>query len=187
MKKHKLLFLALVAIILLSGCKNTYHVISKSTFDKTINEIKSDIAKQGYALSGISTDSKNNVYVAGTSYSTSAGYGSKMANDMVTTDTYRFTHDDGSTMSFSVSYKAMQDAPGSLIYVTEVFVPGCEVSNPQLYDTLCGSNSPVNKIYAMPQDTSFQKTNAGGTLLLLTFLALIMGGLSFFIYSAMQL
>ena len=161
------------AAVLLSSCTNTYLVTSRSTFDKTVNEVKSDLAKQGYAPSGSSTDTKNNVYVEGTSYSKYAGYGSKMANDFVTTDTYRFSHEDGSSMSFSVSYKARQDAMKGLIYVTEVSTAGCETSNAKQYDALCGSNSPVKKLNTLPQDASVEELDVVGTTLLTTGLTVL--------------
>ena len=158
---------------LITSCTISHPVTTRGTFDKTVDEIKSDLAKRGYAPSGSSTETKNNVYVEGTSYSKYTGYGSKMANDFVTTDTYRFTHDDGSTMSFSVSYKAMQDASNGLVYVTEVSTAGCETSNAKQYDLLCGSNSPVNKINTMSQDASIQKTDILSTTLLVTGLTLL--------------
>ena len=161
------------AVVLLSSCTTTYPVTSRSTFDKTIDEVKSDLAKQGYAPSGSSTDTKNNVYVEGTSYSRYTGYGSKMANDFVTTDTYRFSHEDGSTMSFSVSYKANQDPTKGLIYVTEVSTAGCETSNAKQYDVLCGSNSPIKKLNTLPQDASIEKTDVMGTTLLVTGLTVL--------------
>lgn len=106
--KRKVLsvWIAALGTIILASCTNTRLVTSKATFDKSINEVKAELAQQGYAPSGSSSDTKNNVYVEGTSYSRYTGYGSKMANDFITTDTYRFTNEDGNTMNFSVSYKA---------------------------------------------------------------------------------
>jgi hypothetical protein len=167
MKKQRLLMImSASAAIFFSSCTITYPVTSRSTFDKTVNEVKSDLAKQGYAPSGSSTDTKNNVYVEETSYSKYAGYGSKMANDFVTTDTYRFTHEDGSTMSFAVSYKAKQDDSKGLIYVTEVSTAGCETSNAKQYDALCGANSPVKKIETIPQDDSIEVLDIVGNTML---------------------
>lgn len=161
------------AAMLFASCTITHPVTTRSTFEKAVSEVKSDLAKQGYAPSGSSTDTKNNVYVEGTSYSKYTGYGSKMANDFVTTDTYRFTHEDGSTMSFSVSYKANQDRTKGLVYVTEVSTAGCETSNAKQYDALCGSNSPVKKLNTLPQDASIVKTDVMGTTLLVTGLTVL--------------
>ncbi|MBP5341775.1 MAG: hypothetical protein J6Y52_05405 [Bacteroidales bacterium] len=171
--KSFLMLMIASAAVILSSCTTTYPVTARSTFDKTVEEIKSDLAKQGFAPSGSSTETKNNVYVEGTSYSRYSGYGSKMANDFVTTDTYRFSHEDGSTMSFSVSYKANRDETKGLIYVTEVSTAGCEASNAKQYDALCGSNSPVKKLNALPQDAFIEKTDVLGTTLLVTGLTVL--------------
>lgn len=160
--------------LLFASCTITQPVTSRSRFDKTVNEVKSDLARQGYAPSGSSSDTKNNVYVEGTSYSKYTGYGSKMANDYVTTDTYRFTHEDGSTMSFTVSYKAKQDKTKGLVYVTEVSTAGCETSNAKQYDALCGSNSPIKKIDSIAQDASIEIPDVLGN----TMLAVGLGALS---------
>lgn len=160
-----------LGLAILSSCTDTKYVTSKATFDKTINNVKSEIAQKGFAPSGTSSDTKNNVYVEGTSYSRYSGYGSKMANDFVTTDTYRFTNDQGQTMNFSVSYKAKQDASQGLVYVTEVQTAGCETSDAKLYNELCGSNSAVDKIGSMPLDAAIEVPNAGKT----TTLAIVLG------------
>lgn len=83
MKKQKLVIFLFASATLLTGCGSTYSVTSKSMFNKTVNEVKADLAKQGYNLSGSNTETKNNVYVEGTSYSRYAGYGSKMTNDLL--------------------------------------------------------------------------------------------------------
>ena len=175
MKKQRLLILMFASAVLLTSCTITHPVTTRGTFDKTVDEIKSDLAKRGYAPSGSSTETKNNVYVEGTSYSKYTGYGSKMANDFVTTDTYRFTHEDGSTLSFSVSYKANQDPTKGLIYVTEVSNAGCETSNAKQYDALCGINSPVKKIESIPQDATIDVPDVMGNTLLGVGLGLLSG------------
>lgn len=160
-----------MSALALASCTNTRLVTSRTTFDRTVGEVKSDLAKQGFAPSGSSSETKNNVYVEGTSYSKYTGYGSKMANDFITTDTYRFSSEDGTTMNFSVSYKARQN--GNLVYVTEVSTAGCETSNAKQYESLCGSNSPVKKLDSLPQDASFEETDVVGTTLLVTGLSVV--------------
>ena len=172
MKKTKILFVVLATSVFFLGC-TTYHVTSRGEFDRTIGEIQSELALEGYALSGSSTDTKNNVYVEGTSYSYYSGYGSLMANDFITTDTYRFIDEDGNTMSFSVSYRSMKDASQGLLYVTEVATTGCETSNAKQYEGLCGSSSPViKKIQTLPQDATVRKIDEGFA----EFFILILGG-----------
>lgn len=166
----------MLGLTILASCTDTRYVTAKSTFDKTISGVKTEMAQKGYAPSGSSTDTKNNVYVEGTSYSRYTGYGSKMANDFVTTDTYRFTNENGQTMNFSVSYKTNQDATQGLVYVTDVQTAGCETSDAKQYDAMCGSNSPVAKIDKMPQDASIEVTNVAKTTGLTIVLSLV-GGL----------
>lgn len=166
MKKTSCICASLVSIIALTSCTNTRYATSRLTLDRTVEEVKSDLATQGYALSGSSTGMKNNLYVEGTSYSKYTGYGTKMGNDIVTTDTYRFTNDEGSTMNFTLSYKAQQNA--DLTYVTDVVVAGCETSVATEYEKLCGSNSSVRKLEGLPQDASFKVADVVGTTLVAT-------------------
>lgn len=157
------LITAVFGTILLASCTNTRLVTTKTTFDKSIEDVKLELANQGYAPSGSSSDTKNNMYVEGTSYSKYSGYGSKMANDFVTTDTYRFTNEEGNTMNFSVSYKANQNK--ELIYVTDVHTSGCETSDAKQYNTLCGNESPVKQLDRLPQDASFEEIDVMNTAL----------------------
>ena len=173
MRKTRRMMLLLASAVILSSCTNTYYVTSKKTFDDEVASVKSDMAKKGYSLSGSNTETKNNVYVEGTSYSRYTGYGSKMANDFITTDKYRFSDESGNTVDFSVSYKAKQDASTGLVYVTEVSTAGCETSNAKLYDEMCGSNSPIKKIDALPQDASIEVTDVMATTLLVTGLSVV--------------
>lgn len=172
-QKVQTVCIAALGTLILASCTNTRYVTAKSTFDQTVNEVKSDLAQRGFAPSGSSTDTKNNVYVEGTSYSKYSGYGSKMANDFVTTDTYRFTNDEGNTMNFSVTYKAKQN--GNLIYVTDVSTAGCETSNAKQYDSLCGSGSPIKKLDKLPQDATFEEIDVMGTTLAVTGISLLAG------------
>lgn len=166
MKQTSCICACLVSIIALTSCTNTRYATSRLTLDRAVEEVKSDLAQKGYALTGSGSDTKNNIYVEGTSYSKYAGYGTKMANDIVTTDTYRFTNDDGSTMNFTLSYKAQQNA--DLMYVTDVIVAGCETSVPAEYEKLCGPYSSVKKLEKLPQDASYKVTDVVGTTLVAT-------------------
>jgi hypothetical protein len=171
MKKTKMLFVVLATSASFLSC-TTYHVTSRSTFDRTVKEIITEVELKGYSLSGSSTDTKNNVFVEGTSYSKYSGYGSLMANDFITTDTYRFINEDGNTLSFSVSYKPMKDASQGLLYVTEAATTGCETSNAKQYEGLCGSSSPViKKIQTLPQDATVRKIDGGFAAFLILILA----------------
>lgn len=168
MKRISSICTCLVSIIAITSCTNTRYATSRLTLDRSIEEVKLDLAQKGYALTGSGSDTKNNMYVEGTSYSQYTGYGTKMANDIVTTDTYRFTNDDGSTMNFTLSYKVQQNA--ELIYVTDVIVAGCETSVATEYEKLCGQYSSVKKLEKLPQDTTFKVTDVVGTTLLATVL-----------------
>lgn len=168
MKKFYLLIL-LSVLFVFSSCKDTYYVTKKATYYGKINKIHSYLSGQGFYSIGSNSETKNNVYVSATSYSKYTGYGSKMENDFVTTDTYRFADTLGNTMNYSVSYKLREDAITGISYVEDVEVCGCETSNPKDYENLCGRYSMVRQnINNLPKDQTLEKVNMLNTTLVIS-------------------
>ena len=143
---------------------DTFYATKRSTFDKTIVSVQRQLNNEGLKSVGSSSDTKNNLYAAGTSYSKYTGFGTMMENNYVTQDTYRFADAEGNTMNYSVSYSAKR-TEGGVQYVDNVEVCGCETSNPNDYERLCGN--AVRQIKSMPKDQELKKLNVLNTTLTL--------------------
>ena len=161
------LFSLLSVVFCMTSCMDTYYVTKKTTFDNAISSVQSQIASQGFSSTGSNTNTRNNLYAAGTSYSKYTGYGTMMENNFVTQDTYRFSDADGNTMNYSVSYSAKQTSDG-IPYVENLELCGCETSNPKDYERLCGNNSVVKQINDVPKDQKVEKLNVMNTTLAIT-------------------
>ena len=152
---------------------DTYQVTKKTTFDRTIQSVQSQMAQNGFSSTGSSTNTRNETVVTGVSYSKYTGYGSAMANNFITQDTYRFTDTLGNTMNYSVSYSAKQTREG-VPYVENIEVCGCETSNPKDYERLCGKYGLLNKINNIPKDQTIEEVNILNTTLVLS--GIVIGG-----------
>ena len=157
----------------MTSCMDTYQVTKKATFDRTIQSVQSQMAQNGFSSTGSSTNTRNETVVTGVSYSKYTGYGSAMANNFITQDTYRFTDTLGNTMNYSVSYSAKQTKDGEP-YVENIEVCGCETSNPKDYEKLCGRYGLVNKINNIPKDQTIEEVNVLSTTLVLS--GIVIGG-----------
>ena len=100
----RLIFLLFIGCFVFIGCSSPYSVTSSDFFAKEVVKANSEIIEMGYQLSGTETNTKNNLYVKGTSYTPVSGYGTAMGNDFVAIDKYKFTDSKGNTMSYTVSY-----------------------------------------------------------------------------------
>lgn len=152
---------------------DTYQVTKKTTFDRTIQSVQSQMAQNGFSSTGSSTNTRNETVVTGVSYSKYTGYGTAMANNFITQDTYRFTDTLGNTMNYSVSYSAKQTREG-VPYVENIEVCGCETSNPKDYERLCGKYGLLNKINNIPKDQTIEEVNILNTTLVLS--GIVIGG-----------
>lgn len=178
MKKLVLLFC--VASLMVS-CTNTYQVVSTSAYEKARNAVASNMAANGYMLSGENHDQRNEVMVTGQSYSQYSGYGTLMDNNYHQFDTYRFANKDGETVEYTVKYKSVL-ADGGGYALSDVNVLGCSTSKASDYAKLCtGLSSPSAKIGQMPQDATYTVLDEEGTLVVVTVvsvaLAIIVGAL----------
>lgn len=155
----------------LSSCMDTFYATKKTTFEKALTSVQTQMTNDGYKVVGSNSETKNNVYVSATSYSRYTGYGSKMENNFVTQDTYRFADEEGNTMSYSVSYSAKQTSEG-IPYIEDIEVCGCETSNPKDYERLCGNESTVKQINLLPKDQEIKIMNVMNTTLAVSGIAI---------------
>ena len=155
----------------LTSCTTTYSVTSKASLDKALDNVAIELRSRGYYPAGTSTDTKNEVTVTGQSYSKYTGYGTRMDNNYITSDTYRFSDTIGNTMNYTVSYQLRNQ--GNFVYVTDLQVKGCETSNVKEFANLCGSSSPTKIIENLPQDSSVELYDESKTYVFAGLLALL--------------
>lgn len=163
MRKSSLLML-LCVLFSFSSCMKTFYATKRTTFEEALTSVQTQMNKDGFKIVGSNSETKNNVYVSAISYSQYTGYGSKMENNFVTQDTYRFADEEGNTMSYSVSYSAKQTNEG-VSYIEGIEVCGCETSNPKDYERLCGNESIIKRINSLPKDQEIEQLDVMGTTL----------------------
>ena len=157
----KKLFILIICCATFSSCYTTHNVISKTSLDRTIDSVAIELKSNGYYPVGTSTDTKNEVTVTGQSYSKYSGYGTRMDNNYITSDTYRFADTLGNSMDYTVSYQLNKS--DGFYFVTNLQVKGCETSNPKEYEKLCGKYSPTKKITYLYPDKSVEVVDKEGT------------------------
>ena len=174
----RLIFLLFIGCFVFIGCSSPYSVTSSDFFAKEVVKANSEIIEMGYQLSGTETNTKNNLYVKGTSYTPVSGYGTAMGNDFVAIDKYKFTDSKGNTMSYTVSYKLIEEEDVDVISVWNVGIQQCETSNPQDYMRLCGSDSPIKKLTNLPKniDVGYSEVNSPYSWLIVSGILIAIGG-----------
>ena len=186
----KKLFVLIICCATFSSCYTTHNVISKTSLDRTIDSVAIELKSNGYYPVGTSMGTKNELTVTGQSYSDYSGYGTRLDNNYITSDTYSFADTLGNTMNYTVSYQLNKStsnefyydfAYDGFYYVTNLQVTGCKTSNPKEYERLCGKYSPTKKITYLYPDKSVEvfdkKETLFGTLLISIAIGIIgMGG-----------
>lgn len=139
MKNCQLLLLVLLVVLCFSSCTETKYLTRKSTLDKMVDSVKTQLMNEGYHTTGFSTKQTNEMEVVGISYTSKAGFGTAMQNNFVTQDTYTFADSLGNTVSYSLFYALDKQE-----IVVNAGLCGCETSNPHDYDKVCGSISQID-------------------------------------------
>jgi len=165
MKKTFILSAIIVATMSLTACYSSQYVSTAQEFDHQMDIIKSELAAEGYNLTGVDQDSKNEVYVEAVSYSRFAGYGSKMNNNQVVLETYTFTKDKDNTLEFQVSFSPKYNGHTDIIYYDNLALKGCKTNNAETYNKLCGSSSSAAKINNTPKTTEIKIFDYGKSFL----------------------
>ena len=143
--------LVLSVLFGLSSCMDTKYVTKKTTLDKTVDSVKALMGYEGYYPTGFFTKSTNEMEVVGVSYTSKTGFGTAMKNNYVTQDTYTFADSLGNSASYSMFY-----ALDRRENVVKAGLCGCETSNPQDYDKVCGS---ISQMDWMPNSDSIKFVN----------------------------
>lgn len=177
----------LVAVCALStSCTSPQTIVTTSALEATNNEIELRLKEKGYFVSNKSTDTKNELYVSGQSYSNYTGYGTKMDNHYQKYDTYSFVNEQGNKVSYTIKYTLNQtsnfDNFDVLYYVDNLSLVGCEATEPGKYSEICGDQGMVkNTFHGTPTktievydkaETTFAVTMGALITLLITLLVL---------------
>lgn len=137
--------MAYAVAIFATSCTTTIPVVSKSALESTVIEVGNQLFDNGYTMTGISEETKNEVSVTGTSYSKYTGYGSAMANNYWQYNKYMYSDSLDNDVSFSIKYQLKKDDNGKL-YVQDLEMINCEASKD--YNAICGGNGIVKKSIA---------------------------------------
>lgn len=164
----KRLFLVLIAAVAITSCTTTEKVISFEEYNKNIEMVKSDLSDKGYGLSGHNRETLSNAVVTGTSFSTKSGYGTEMANDYYTYDTYSFSNEKGDIAEISLKYRTGYADYSKTNYLATVELLGCKTSKASDYDKICGDNSSVKPLLSdVKRDLDVKFYDSGATLVIL--------------------
>ena len=117
-------------------------------FDSTIASTEQNINYEGFKRTGATRGSNTDVTRSeGFIYMPNVGivpYSDEEKN-VTTIDNYSFVNRNGNTFDYSVAYELKQSYD-KILFVENVRIIGCSTSNPDLYESLCGNNSPINQI-----------------------------------------
>lgn len=172
----KRLFLVFMAAVAITSCTTTEKFTSFEEYNKNIEMVKSDLADKGYYLSGHNQESSSNTVVTGTSYSTQAGYGTAMANDHYTYDTYSFSNANGDVAEIMLKYRGRYSSSSDMNYMETVELLGCKTSKASDYDKICGYNSATKPYLGnMYKDADVKVLDGNKTLIL--YYSILFGGI----------
>lgn len=157
-----------MAAVAITSCTTTYNVTSFEEYNKNIEMVKSDLSDKGYGLSGHNRETLSNAVVTGTSFSTKSGYGTEMANDYYTYDTYSFSNEKGDIAEISLKYRTGYADYSKTNYLATVELLGCKTSKASDYDKICGDNSSVKPLLSdVKRDLDVKVYDNGATLVIL--------------------
>ncbi|MCQ2281274.1 MAG: hypothetical protein MJZ99_01415 [Bacteroidales bacterium] len=149
MKIYKWFILFVAACALSASCTSPKIIVTTSDLESTNNEIELKLKEKGYVVSNKSTDTKNEIYVSGQSYSKYTGYSTEMDNHYQKYDTYSFVNEQGNKISYTIKYTPAQTSNYDtvLYYADNLSMVGCEVTEPGKYSEICGDQGMVRNIF----------------------------------------
>ena len=175
------LFLAAAAALLCSSCYTQQMVVSEKNYNNNFEQVKAELAKRGYELTGYNTNTHNELKVTGTSYSSTGGANTLLGNDYYYFDQYTFSNQEGSKLDFLVKYQTNLAKEG-FIFLENTEVAGCNADDATTYAWLCGdANALVKRLFvedasAMVYDSEATYLGVGvGTVAFSILLLMILG------------
>lgn len=157
MKKCFILLIVLSLPFLFSSCWEYRKVISVEAVSIANDLIANEMKENGYKLSGTFQESKNEMFVAATSYSRYAGYGNKMSNNIWQYSSFSFKDYFDNDVNYEIKYRVLY-APGTHYqYIEYVEVTKCSATKD--YNNICGVNGivrvPFNYLNSHPDTTIY--------------------------------
>ena len=155
----------LLCIFLLTGCYSTVNVTSKERLDKAIAVAEKSLKQMGYKKTGLTTG--NNTETTRTEdyiYMPNVGiipYSEEKKN-VTTTENYSYADSNGNTLTYSIAYESKMSHE-NIWYVENIRFVGCSTSNPDHYEKLCSTNSPVYQITKVPKKDTVSVYNEDAT------------------------
>ena len=165
-KRIGIYILIVVSTSWLTGCYSTEMVTSKARLDNCISSTEMTLNELGYQKNGSSTNKNTDVTRSeGLAYFPNVGFVPYYDEEKTetTVDNYTFADSKGNTVSYSVSYE-LKDARDNILYVENTHIVGCATNNPNEYELLCGTNSPINKINKIEKTDSVYIYSKGKTI-----------------------
>ena len=131
MKKIYIIVLAAFSL-LATSCMHTLYVPTEATFKNANDQIAANLNKDGYRLTNQSSVEKNELVVSDQTY------------NYVNYDSYSFSNANGETISYSTKYGYKRSINGQ-VYLKEMNVTECKVSNPDDYQQYCGNTGSIKR------------------------------------------
>lgn len=164
MKRIYLLMIIAIAATITS-CTSPKAITTINAFNQSVNQVKSELEAKGYTAIGETKESKNEIYVSGTSYSKYSGYGTEMKNNVWDYSTYQFQDTTGNRIEMQLKYKSGTDYNKGA-YVCNVSLLGCSCTKNADYNKVCGANGVADILRNMPNDEEIQEFDVLKTTLL---------------------
>lgn len=145
------IFLIALTALGLASCTTQQWVTSTETYSKTIGQIGSELALNGYNAVGEINDTENEIFVSSTSFSEDWGYSSELMNDIWNYSTFQYQSADGDQAQIQLKYKEGWDKDNKP-FISNVSLVGCSCSNSADYMRICGTGGIADKARYMPLD-----------------------------------
>ena len=134
--KKTLLYVFCFLLFFCHSCMTKKQVTSLDAYKIAVAIINGDLSEMGYNLSASSQESKNDIYVSGTSYSRYTGYGTRWSNNFWQYDSFTYTDSLNNIVNFMVKYQMVYDE-----YIYNLDVVNCSAN--KNYDRICGNDGTI--------------------------------------------
>lgn len=192
MKNITIILSAILAVLSFQSCTTTYYVSSKQAYDKTKQQIITNLNNKGYELIAYSSHDNNQLSVEGVSYSKQAGYGTALKNNVTTSDSYTLRNKDTwNDITFQFDYSPMFERDINTdeyrYCVYNVSLSACSTQSHDEFDAICSAEIP-STLTAMPADVVvnvFDKQRTNQALIITCIITAFIGGISLLAFAGM--
>lgn len=170
MKKPFCIIILIISVITLTGCYSSTQVVSKQRLDNTVTSVEKSMRGLGFRKNGeLSGKNSDVTQSAGILYMPYVGYvpyaDTKKEETIIAT--YSFIDSIGNNASYSISYTP-KTSHDKIVYVENVSIVGCQTSNPDQYNIICGDNAPLKTVENINKDDTVSIYNETATIVTVT-------------------